>query len=776
MAQNLNLNVNVDTSGATNSVGSLKKQLREAQAEVTALADKFGATSKEAITAAKRAAELKDAIGDAKALTEAFNPDAKFKALTASLSGVAGGFGAIQGAMALFGAESDNVQKTLLKVQSAMAISQGLQAVGESIDSFKQLGAVIQNSTLLQKANSAATAAAAAVQKLFTGAVNETATGFKILKGAIAATGIGLIIVALGTIVAYWDDIKGSIDGVSSAQKDLNIDTEKNLAAEERKLNALDDQTNKLKYQGKSEREILQIKIAQTQRAIELAKVGILNAKATKDAQVAAAKRNQDILMGIMRFLSTPIRSLLGAFDNIGAAMGKQLNLVKAFDISKETVDRNLTSYLFDPKDTAEKGDATIEAAQDKLNKLESTFYGYKNQINSIDKKGNEAGNKQAEEQARKEQDAQAILHEANKKLKTQQEQEIQSIDDAYAEKRKKLAEAKVEDNGDLAKAEQAERDAVNEKYKKIELDKENAFQAELNKIKLDLKLAGIKDEYEKAKVQIEENYQKQYEDIDKNENYNEQRRIALKVELKKKENAELDALQLTRDSKKAETDIAELDKEITKAASDLEFQKTLLDQKDILLEQSFKRRLITEDAYKAGVEANSKARIEIDKAETAAKIENAQKISALLGGLSDVMGRETAAGKAFAVAQATIDTYLAAQKAYQAMAGIPVYGPALGAVAAGVAVAGGIKNVKSILAVKTPGGGGGGGASAPSMPTMSSSAPMTPPTPQAQTTNISQQSINQMGNQAVRAYVIENDVTSNQQRVEAIKQRARFS
>jgi anti-sigma28 factor (negative regulator of flagellin synthesis) len=61
-------------------------------------------------------------------------------------------------------------------------------------------------------------------------------------------------------------------------------------------------------------------------------------------------------------------------------------------------------------------------------------------------------------------------------------------------------------------------------------------------------------------------------------------------------------------------------------------------------------------------------------------------------------------------------------------------------------------------------------------MNNMATSAPMAPPAPQAQTTNISQQSINQMGNQAVRAYVIENDVTSNQQRVEAIKQRARFS
>jgi len=510
MAENLNLNVNVDTSGASNSVGSLKKQLREAQAEVTALADKFGATSKEAITAAKRAAELKDAIGDAKALTEAFNPDAKFKALTASLSGVAGGFGAIQGAMALFGAESDNVQKTLLKVQSAMAISQGLQAVGESIDSFKQLGAVIQNSTLLQKANSAATAAAAAVQKLFTGAVTETATGFKILKGAIAATGIGLIIVALGTIVAYWDDIKASIGGVSTAQKNLNADTEKNLAAEEKKLNALDDQTNQLKYQGKSEREILQIKIAQTQKAIELAKVGILNAKVTKDAQVAAAKRNRDILKGIIDFVSTPSQLIFNLLDKIGKLMGKTWNL----EANNKAVQDSLSSWVFNVKETEAEGDATIEAAQDKLNKLESTFYGYKNQINAIDRKGNDAGNKQAEEQARKEQDAQAILHEANKKLKTQQEQEIQSIDDAYAEKRKKLAEAKVEDNGDLAKAEQAERDAVNEKYKKLELDKENAFQAELNKVKLDLKLAGIKDEYEKSKVQIEENYKKQYEDM----------------------------------------------------------------------------------------------------------------------------------------------------------------------------------------------------------------------------------------------------------------------
>jgi hypothetical protein len=180
MAEQLNYNINV-TGNASESVGSLKKQLREAQNEVGALSDKFGATSQQAIEAAKRAAELKDRIGDAKALTDAFNPDAKFKALSSSLSGVAGGFAAVQGAIGLFGAESKELEKQLLKVQSALALSQGLQSVGESIDSFKQLGAVIKT---------------------------QVVTAFSTLRGAIVATGIGALVVALGLVVANFDKVK----------------------------------------------------------------------------------------------------------------------------------------------------------------------------------------------------------------------------------------------------------------------------------------------------------------------------------------------------------------------------------------------------------------------------------------------------------------------------------------------------------------------------------------------------------------------------------------
>jgi len=260
------------------TVKGLRTQLKEAVANVALMADKFGATSKEAINAAKRAAELKDRIGDAKALTDAFNPDAKFKAVAASLSGVAGGFSALQGAMALFGAENKDVEKALLKVNAAMALSQGLQAVGESIDSFRQLGAVIKSTTVYQEANNAATKTAAAVQRAFGIATVETSTGFKVLKGAIVATGIGALVVLLGAVINNFDAISDWIKksplgalakGVGSLVEGftdligVTSEAERNLAklsvANKRANEDIENRIKVLKAQGGSEEEIYKL-------------------------------------------------------------------------------------------------------------------------------------------------------------------------------------------------------------------------------------------------------------------------------------------------------------------------------------------------------------------------------------------------------------------------------------------------------------------------------------------------------------------------------------
>lgn len=263
MAEQLNLSINV-SGNVEESLGSIKKQLREAQNEVTALSDKFGATSKEAVNAAKRAGELKDRIGDARALTEAFNPDAKFKALTASLAGVAGGFAAVQGAIGLFGGESKELEKQLLKVQSAMAITQGLDAVGESIDSFKQLGVRIKESSIFLKGNELATKGAALATRLFGGAVDTTAVSFKVLKGAIAATGIGLLVVAIGFLVEKLMTMGKSSKEAADKQKELNkelANTTKEVVKQSEKFIESDTKLKvaRAKLAGASEKELLEI-------------------------------------------------------------------------------------------------------------------------------------------------------------------------------------------------------------------------------------------------------------------------------------------------------------------------------------------------------------------------------------------------------------------------------------------------------------------------------------------------------------------------------------
>jgi len=174
----------LNSSGAEGSVKSLKSQLREAQAEVAAMSDKFGLTSEQAQKAAQKAAQLKDAIGDAKTLTDAFNPDAKFKSFSNAIQGVVGGFSALQGAQALFGDQSEELTKTLAKVQGAMALSQGINSVLEAKDAFKILAGVIK-----------------------TNVVSSLTT----LRGALIATGIGALAVGVGLLVANFDAVKDAV-------------------------------------------------------------------------------------------------------------------------------------------------------------------------------------------------------------------------------------------------------------------------------------------------------------------------------------------------------------------------------------------------------------------------------------------------------------------------------------------------------------------------------------------------------------------------------------
>lgn len=195
------------TDGQEEQYKNFKTQLREANQELQKSIQIYGETSQQAVKAAKGVADLKDQMGFAKDLADTFNPDQKFKALGAATQVAGTGLQGVTAGMALFGGESADTQKQLLKVQAAMAFSDAVSNLSNIADQWAILKTAISSSSIVQKANTAATGAAAIVQNLFTGSVTTTTAGFKLLKFAIAATGIGLLIVGAVAVVQNFEKI-----------------------------------------------------------------------------------------------------------------------------------------------------------------------------------------------------------------------------------------------------------------------------------------------------------------------------------------------------------------------------------------------------------------------------------------------------------------------------------------------------------------------------------------------------------------------------------------
>jgi chemotaxis protein histidine kinase CheA len=172
---------------------------------------------------------------------------------------------------------------------------------------------------------------------------------------------------------------------------------------------------------------------------------------------------------------------------------------------------------------------------------------------------------------------------------------------------------------------------------------------------------------------------------------------------------------------------------------------------------------------------ANVVARKKLAEEEKKAKIDAAQGAADTLANLSNLLGQETAAGKAAAVASATISAILSAQKAYESTIGIPFVGPVLAPINAGLALASGYKSIQSILSVQVPGQAGGGSPSLPSAPDAGAGAPIAPRAAEPTATTLDSKSLNTISNVVSRAYVVESDITGSQQRISRIEKAARF-
>lgn len=212
-----------------------KGEIRQATIEAQEAVRTFGEFSPEAIEAEKRLAQLRDRMEDFNDRVSAVNPD-KFAQVQTIVQGVARGFQAAQGAMALFGNESEDLQKTMVKLQGAMALADGLEGLGKVNQQFTAIAKNIKGGV------AQAFQAFGRMSLLTFGALGIAITliisNFDKIKSAILGLIPGLKTFAsfIGNLVQRFTDFVGITSASERALEKYNKATEKNNAQLDREI------------------------------------------------------------------------------------------------------------------------------------------------------------------------------------------------------------------------------------------------------------------------------------------------------------------------------------------------------------------------------------------------------------------------------------------------------------------------------------------------------------------------------------------------------------
>lgn len=700
------INLEAKTKG-TESVKSLKAQIKEATQEALALSQKFGEFSPEALKAAQRVAQLKDEMGDFQQRVQALNPD-KFDAIGKVVGGVASGFSAAQGAMALFGAESEDVEKAMLKVQGAMAFAQGIQGVLDARNQFVALG----------KSAVASFRAMSAASK------------------ALMIGGIGLLITGITLLIENFDNIKESLGLVESEVSKMN--KAMNDAAAQTKIQAADLNYYNSVVQDTSKSE------GERQYALEqLKKAGI----DTDDVNLANANSLQE--------LNTRVKDnivLIAQRARVEAsAQILQEKTKKLIEMESQSLDEQIT--LWDRFVVTAAGAATMGLVQmdvqdrviDRMNKQKKSV----DEAIKINEKERESAIKlegQALTTHKKIESTLKLRTEAEKKASQASKQSI-DLEQEALERRAQMAAL---DQSTLEKAIEAADLAFLVRVK--QLKKEGYTEIEIGKMR-DAALEKIRHDFaEKERAKLEkdakerEDFVKQKNDSLLKANDTYYKAVENKLIQSGANQAAFDAL------------------EIERLEANIEAQKALFGENSaevIAAENELVKK--KKDIYDKDVKAKEESEKAKQEAQMATVNEAANAISAL-GGL---LKEGSDAAKAAALLDIAIKTGVGfAQGLDIAQKGAAGTGPAapyafpIFYAQQIAAVLGAVSRAKSILKGGSGGGGstgGGGGGIPPAAPVM---------TPITGGTLPDEQQFGGMG----RVYVLEGDITKTQTRVRRLR------
>ena len=629
-------------------------------------------------------------------------------------------------------------------------------------------------------------------------ATGNVSTGMKVLRGAIIATGIGALVVVLGSLIAYFTSTQEGINKVNKVLTPLKVVFQTLIGVVQnfgkylleaithpkqmlidlldflkgQFMNRLNGMIDIFKGIGKIITGDIKEGIKQVGEAAAQTVTGVENVvgkvkdagKAMSDTIDEAVKRGQRIeeinqklssseadfiqqtaeLKQLFKEQNMIAEDTTKTFAEREEAAKKSIEIQK--QINKLAEDRNgleqeLLNLKFASNDTSDADRAELakkkaELAEQAAARIEA-ITTQNNKVNTIRKAANDQANAQAKEAADK---ARAHLEE---QLKWQREavEEYVKTNSAVAQSlQERLA---IEEKGMQDRLALLDKEKANGLIKKNEYEKQKReIEEAYLKTRAELSIEAVKKEAEqyeaqnKTKIESETLltaeliaqeqarqdaiYQKKVEALEK-EKQLKQEMHAWDYKAEEEYQSQLQTLQEEHDTQRRELkkQADEQDKEQRKLNADLDFQERIarleseeageyeiryaqLENENALAiqkaDEQHQAGQLSDEQYQRNLELirkdYAKKKIAIDKSVEDAKL---QAFQSVFGQIKGLVGEQTALGKAAAIAETTINTYMAAQKAYSAMAAIPVVGPALGAVAAAAAVASGLMNVAKI-------------------------------------------------------------------------------
>ena len=421
MAKTLAIKVQFESTGeekVIKNIDELETAIEDLSNEIKTL--DFG--SEEYEKAAGNLAKLKAGLRDVDKEIEGLDREQRLTALAGATELVAGSFLIASSAARTFGASAESieeVEKLEAQALEAVNIALGVRAVAEGLVQAEQLKRLASD-----VASNVQTKIATGLQAAYTAVVGTSTGALKAFRLALASTGIGLIVVALGALIANWDKLTKSIGGASDAQdafNDINEEAQKSIAKTSVELEFYGGIVNDV---SKSEEE-------RVQALEELNRLGVITEDITLDQADALETLNERLELAreniLLKAQAEAAASLLSqAFEAQITAQNSSLednitffdqlvNSFTSFGNSYVFLQQNATDALENQQDAIETTGAEVTKFQEiylsileKLNESEAKLSKTREES---DKK-TKTRNKQKEERNKLDEDYTKILND----------------------------------------------------------------------------------------------------------------------------------------------------------------------------------------------------------------------------------------------------------------------------------------------------------------------------------------------------------------------------